>query len=120
MAEESFLDSDSGEEKKLLTAAEVLQAEDADFVDVDVSQWWGGTIRIRALTAKEAITFTKLEQQESMIMVVSRCAIDEDGNRLFTDKQVEKLKTKSFAAFIKIQKAAMKLNGLSTETVKND
>jgi len=123
MTEENMFENEVVEEKELLTAADILGCDDKNFVDVDVSQWWNvgekGTIRIREMDAKEAMSLTKLDNQESMILVVSRCAVDEEGNRIFTDKQVEALKRKSFAAFITIQKAAMKLNGLSSDEIKN-
>ena len=122
--EEEQEEEEQEDEDGLLSAADILGCDDRSYVDVDVSQWWKvegkGTIRIRSLSAKEAVALTNLEKQESMIQVVARCAIDENGRRMFTDKQVEALKKKSFAAFIAIQKAAMKLNGLSAEEVKND
>lgn len=111
------------DQDQLLTAADILDSDDESYVDVDVSKWWKvgdkGTIRIRSMTAREALAFRNIDNQESMISVVSRCAIDQDGNRLFTDRQVERLKKKCFAAFITIQEAAMRLNGLSSEKAKN-
>jgi len=104
---------------KLLTAQDIFDCDDIGFVDVDVPQW-GGTVRVRALTAKEAMTFLGEGKQESMVILVARCVINEDGDRLFTDAQISKLKEKAFSAFIKIQKEAMRLNGLSSDEAKND
>lgn len=124
MTDDPFdVSEDSEKEEELLSAADILDSDDESYVDVDVSKWWKvgekGTVRIRSMTAREALSFRNIDSQESMISVVSRCAVDKDGNRLFTDKQVERLKKKCFAAFITIQEAAMKLNGLSTEKAKN-
>jgi hypothetical protein len=115
------------EEKKetslIESAEEFLEAKPASYVDVDISEWVEGkSIRIRSLSANEALSFVdtherqdKKETQEEMIKLVAQCAIDKDGNGLFTEEQVEKLKTKSFGMFVKIQKEAMKLNRLSVE-----
>lgn len=115
---ENFFGDEEEGEKKLLSAVDILDRDDQTFVDVYVEAW-KGTVRIRALTAKEAMTFLDLEKHEGMIQLVSKCAIDANGKRLFTDDQVNKLKNKNFSAFITIQRAAMKLNALREEDAKN-
>lgn len=101
---------------KLLTAAEILKADDFQYVDVDCRPFWPGSIRILALSAKEAFDFVGLgKHNDAMVRIVCKCAVDLKGNRLFTDDQLALLKEKKFAVFHKIQKATMKLNGLSDE-----
>lgn len=107
-------------EKKLLTATDVLESNNFSYVDVDCRPVFDGDIRIRALSARAAFEFTKMkDKSDAMVRLVIKCAVDEDGNRLFTDNQLEKLKEKDFAVFQRIQRAALSLNSIGEEE-KND
>ena len=120
------------DEVSLLSADDILEADDYKYVDVDVSEWWGvpqedgtrkGSIRIRALAADEALSFFRAkDSEEAMINLVAKCAVDCNGDKLFSHEQVKRLRKKSFAAFAKIQNAGMKLNGLDKklDETKND
>lgn len=109
---------------KLLTAEEILAASDLATVDVEVPEW-GGTVRLRQLSAGETITFSEAasgNKKLGTVKLIAMSAVDESGNRLFTDKQVEALKSKSIKIFVKLQKIALELNGFTEkeEALKND
>jgi hypothetical protein len=112
-------------EKKILTAEEIFATKDHNTEDIDVSKWMGegAYIRVRSLSAKEAFDFVELskdedKKQEAMIVLVCTSAVNEEGDRLFTDDQVEQLKEKSFGMFKEIQDHALALNGFKEEEIE--
>jgi hypothetical protein len=114
------------DEDELLTAEDLLATSPFRFVDVDLRDYgFKGSIRIREFSADEALNFFKKHggsDQETMIHLVAKCAVDRKGTNLFTPDQVKRLREKSFAIFVKIQNEAMVLNGMKDrlEQVKND
>jgi hypothetical protein len=112
-----------------LSADDILNADDLDYVDVTVPEWKKngkpGVIRFRAMTAGEAIKFTKEITEEksddSYVKVVAATAIDPaSGERLFKgDSAVEQLKRKKSGIFIRLQKAVMKLNNIGKDNEDN-
>jgi len=116
------------EEKKLLSAAEILSAEDIVTRDVQVDEW-GGTVRLRSLAGDEVVKFVQelsddpAQKNNSAVQIVLLSAVDESGARLFTVDQLEALRKKSFRAILRLQKVALEINGLSeaeTAATKND
>jgi len=107
--------------KKFLAAQDVLTVEDIETVVVDVPEW-GGSIRLRALNGEEAIEFAesiKGDSKSASARIVVRCAVDENGLRIFKDADVDTLKKKSMKSLMRLQKVAMQINGLTEEeTVK--
>lgn len=115
----------------LLTAAQILAADDLSFVDVPVPEW-GGTIRLREMSAGEAIKFTDSLQDnaksrnQAIVRIIRDTAVGVDGARLFPgDGDMEKLRAKSFKVFQVLSDAALKLNGFrdeddEEESEKND
>ncbi len=110
------------EERKALTAEDILAAEDIETVDVHVPEW-NGTVKLRSLSGEEAARFVESfppgeRQTASAVNIVALCAIKEDGTPLFTQKQVEELKKKSLRAIMRLQKETLRINGLSEEGLK--
>ena len=113
------------EEVNFLTAEDIFNAEDIDYVDVTVPEWKRngkpGVIRLRAMSADEAIKFTEElrdnKASDSFVRIVAATAINpETGDRLFKgDVAVHKLRAKKSGIFIRLQKAAMKLNELGDD-----
>ena len=90
--------------KKYLTnAQEIIAAEDFRFAEVDVPEW-GGTVRIRSLSAKQRDTLAwKIKsdgEAEASEMMVVMCVVDENGQRVF-----ERLKAKSTIPIARIVRA---------------
>jgi hypothetical protein len=106
-------------ERKFLSAEEILGAQDIKVVDVDVPEW-DGSIRLRTMTAAEAMRLSgeDFSNVNSSVAVLILTAVNPETNKpLFTLKDVDVLKEKSMAAFMRIQKAAAELNGM-TDLVK--
>lgn len=112
--------------QKILSAADIFAVEDREIIDIPVPEW-KGTLRLQALTAAEAIEFTNMAdnpatKQNAFVRIVALCAVDENRKRLFTDADMQKLRTKSAKIFMRLQEAALKLNGwdkASREAAKN-
>ena len=108
-----------GDVKKFLSREEVLAVEDVETRTVEVPEW-GGPIRLKALTGEEAVEFAesvKGDNKAGAARIVVRCAVDENGARLFQDEDIEVLKRKSMKALLRVQKVALEMNGLSEESI---
>lgn len=116
------------EKKHFLNKAEIMQAQDLEARDVHVPQW-GGWLRVRGLTGiergkymedmmigkgqKKEVTFSNLHAK-----LVARSVVDEQNNRLFSDKEIGELGRKSAAALQKVFDVAAELSGLSGDQIK--
>jgi len=114
--------------KKFLSREEILQINDLPTEDVYIEQW-GAWVRVRGLTAAERDKFeqsiierkgksTQMNLQNIRAKLVALCVVDENGNRIFTDADVEALGKKSAQALDKIFSVAQKLSGLTPEDVE--
>jgi hypothetical protein len=113
----------------LLSRDAILGAPDRKTEDVDVPEW-GGTVRIRSLSGTERDAFeasmvqinasggrqVKLENIRARLVALT--AVDEEGERLFSDKDVKELGQKSAAALDRVWDASQRLSGLSDEDVQ--
>jgi hypothetical protein len=124
------------EETNYLSAEDIFNAEDIDFVDVTIKEWTRngkpGVIRLRAMSANEGIKFgeemkDKAKLADSYVRVIALTAVKVNpdgtcGDPLFVgDVAVHNLRKKKNAIFVRLQKAAMKLNFPDDkEEVKND
>lgn len=108
-------------QSRLLTADQILGMDDLNTMDLEIPEWpvngEPGIIRLKTLSAREALNFQKTmnlspaNRDNAMISIVVLSAVDDAGNRIFTNAQVERLREKSVKVFTRIQKAAMELNG---------
>jgi len=107
----------------LLNKDQILAAEDLPFRDVDVPEW-KGTIRVRTMTGGERDAFeasiydtdkdgVKLNRNDFRAKLLSKVIVDENGTRLFTDKEIEKLSGKSAKAIQRLFDVAQEINGIS-------
>lgn len=110
---------------KILSAAEILAADDLQTVDVEVPEW-GGVVRLRSLTGEEIskiIDATSQRGADRALQIVALCAIDEKGATLFTSEQLADLQKKNLKVLLRLQTAAMRLNDLDAggeAEAKND
>jgi len=108
----------------LLTKAQILAAEDLPSVDVHVTQW-GGTVRVRVLTATERDELDKIVLTDDSAVkqyratMLAFCIVDENNKRLFETTDITALGEKSAAACDSIFAAASKLNNLDEDVKKN-
>lgn len=119
-----------------LSAEDIFNSEDIDYVDVTIPEWKKdgepGVIRLRAMNADEGIKFgedmkDKAKMADSYVRIIALTAVKVNpdgtcGDPLFVgDVAVHKLRKKKNGVFIRLQKAAMKLNFPDDkEEVKND
>ncbi len=107
----------------------ILAADDLKSEEVHVPQW-GGSVRIRVMTGLERdelrMEFAKYSNGDAgafAAVLVASCAVDDEGNRLFTMDDVAALRGKGAAALDGPAAVAMRLNGLGgkahEEAVKN-
>ena len=112
----------------LLTKAAILAAADLKTEDVDVPEW-GGSVRVRSFTGRERDAFEagmvrgdgkdrKVDLTNMRARLVGLTVIDETGQRLFSDEEIDLLGAKSGAALDRVFAVAQKLNGLSSDDVE--
>lgn len=101
--------------------------EDLKIEIVEVPIWGNMKIEMRSMTGLDRMTiFSKgakddgqWDTAEVFPLMVCRTAYDpETGKRIFEDKDVEWITTKSSEAFERLVGAAMKVNGMSNDSVK--
>ena len=111
-----------------LTREQILKADDLPTEDVEVPEW-GGVVRVRALTGAERDALeaavldvrgknVRVRLENARALIVAMSVVDEDGNRLFSDKDVKALGQKSAAALDRVASVAMRLAGLTKEDLE--
>ena len=100
---------------KLLTGAAILAANDLPHEDVEVPEW-GGTVRVRAMSAGAAEAFyrqlDKNPQASARAGWIALCAVDADGKPLFSQADIPRLDDKSNQAVQRVWDVVARLNGL--------
>jgi len=111
----------------LLTKDQILNADDRDSIEVEVPEW-GGTVLISAMSAAERDAFeagmldTKGKSDAKRLQnfrarFIASCIVDNDGNRLFSDKDIVALGRKSSAPVSRLFDECRKLNGMTDDDV---
>ena len=109
----------------LLNREAIFAAPDIQTEDVHIPQW-GGTVRVKNLTASERDAFEEstttqrgnnleLNRKNFRAKLVALCVVDEEGKRIFDDKDIHKLGAKSAAAMDLLFAAASRLSGISKD-----
>lgn len=114
-----------------LTREQIFSTPDCTYEEVFVPEW-SGSVRLRSLTASELEAYQKSNRgkvdkqgnaqilwEGSATRLVVRCAVDQNGNRLFSDDDAYELERKSAAAVNRLFKKACELNGI-TEKEQED
>lgn len=106
---------------KYLTAESILAAEDFKYADVECPEW-GGSVRIRSLSGGQRTIIAQRVQDKQLedldeLLAVMAC-VDEDGSRIFTNKDITALKKKSAAVVTRIAKKVLELSGIGNEAEK--
>jgi len=113
----------------LLDKQAILSASDHKTEDVDVPEW-GGTVRVRTMTGRERDAFEASlakgegkDRKTDLVNLRARlaglCMVGEDGQRLFTDAEVEALGDKTAAALDRVFSVAQRLNGMTAQDVED-
>ena len=108
---------------KRLTAADILEAEDLSFKDVEVPEW-GGSVRIAVMTGRARDSYeqqlTALSGKKDTVenlraLYLSHCLVDDDGELLFTPADIVKLGKKNGNILSRLFGEATTLNALGIE-----
>jgi hypothetical protein len=119
---------------KLLSRDAVLAADDRASEVVEVPEW-GGSVQVRALSgterdqyesagvtwgrdAKGAPIVAALNTDNLRARLVALAVVDEEGNRLFSDKDVAALGAKNAQVLNRLFEVARRLSGLSAADVE--
>lgn len=106
----------------------ILAAPDIEYEIIDVPEW-GGKVRLKSLSGDERdgyeqslidmrgnVTAPKLAGAQARLAALT--IVDDDGKRLFTDKEVGLLGAKSAAALNRVFDAASRLARLTQKDVE--
>jgi len=107
-----------------LSRDQILAAKDAEIHTVEVPEW-NGSVSIKVMTVGERDAYENDWVKSKMTGMrdfrtrfLARCLCDEQGNRLFSDKDVEVLSKKSAAVMGRLWDEAMTINKLKNEDVE--
>lgn len=110
----------------LLTREQILAKNDMKRERVSVPEWDGDEVIVSSLTAAaknayQASLFDikgstrKIRMENATAKLLVMTLVDENGNRQFTETDIEKLGTKSAAALERLVKVANRLSGMDAE-----
>lgn len=114
------------------TADYIFELDDAKSLDVLVPEWPDKSgapmrLRVRSLSGDEKDAYedwcmkrknNPLGMRGIRAYLVSLCTINDDGTRLFTDDQIDRLGRKSAAALDRLFDACCSLNALRSSDVE--
>lgn len=112
----------------VLSKEQILAAHDLATEDVDVSEW-GGAVRLRLLTGTERARFEDevldarskgKELPRFKLKLLALCLVDDAGNRLFTDAELDALGKKSAKVIEVLFDACRRMNGLAQDAVEEE
>lgn len=115
----------------LLSRDQIDAADDRQWEDVPVPEW-GGEVRIVGMSG----TARNAYQQELVVIggdgkpksvnlddqlakLLAKCIVDEDGKRLYNDREVRALGAKNGAVLERLAKVAKRLSGLGENAVED-
>ena len=119
-------------DRKMLGKDDILGKVNLKTEDVDVPEW-GGSVRVRELSAEERDSYenellvVRQEGRKTTVTpnlrnakakIVVRAVIDEEGNRLFEDKDVDRLGKLSAQAIDRVAEVVSRLSGLTPKDVE--
>lgn len=114
----------------LLSKDQIEAADDRKWEDVEVVEW-GGEVRIMGMsgTARNAYQSSlvvigtngkpqRVNLDDQLAKLVGKCIVDENFERLFTDKDVRELGKKNGAVLERLAEVAKRLSGLNEKAVE--
>lgn len=109
----------------MLTREQILAADDLPSEIVEVPEW-GGSVRVRTLTGRERDTMGaalmgssgKPNFAEFDRRLVAASMVDENGNPLFGQDEIEALGRKSSLALQRVAAVAQRLNGITEAKIE--
>jgi len=107
--------------RKRLTNREIMSANDTETRDVDVPEW-NGFITLKGLTSKDRDAYEldmkrdkngDLKNKNVRASLVARMAVDEHGNRQFSDEDAAWLGRKNAAVMDRLYLICTEMNGMT-------
>ncbi|WP_205752947.1 hypothetical protein [Cupriavidus oxalaticus] len=101
----------------ILSKAAILAAVDLTTEDIEVPEW-GGTVRVAMMSGKARDDFFgrqgegKVPYSQFSASVVVATVVDEAGQPLFDEADIEALRAKSQAAMDRVLAVSLRLNGI--------
>ena len=104
---------------------QILAADDLGSEDVDVPEWGDGlTLKVRGLNAGEVEEFGRAvndgKLDNLLAKMVAKVVMNGDGQRVFTDDDVDALAAKSHVPIQRIFQAAQRVSGLDDDEEATD
>lgn len=112
----------------LLTKEQILSSDDLDSVTLDVPEWAkDGQIKLAMMSgfARDRFEVSCMGKKGGTDLVnfrarlVAACAVDENNNLLFDEKDIIKLGNKSGAVLDRLYDASTQLNKLSDKDIED-
>ncbi|MGA5374247.1 hypothetical protein ACPCSD_24695 [Streptomyces griseoincarnatus] len=114
----------------LLSKEQITSADDRKWEDVPVPEW-GGTVRLVGMSGTERNAYQsslvvlgpngkpqRMNMADQLAKLVGKCLVDENFERLFTDKEIKALGAKNGAVLERLGQIAQRLSGLRKEDVE--
>lgn len=115
----------------LLSKEQITTVDDRQWEDVPVPEW-GGTVRLVGMSGTERNAYQsslvvlgpngsvqRMNMADQLAKLVGKCLVGEDGERLFTDKEVRALGAKNGAVLERLGQICQRLSGLRKEDVED-
>lgn len=107
-----------------LTREQILGCEDRKTERVDVPEW-GGFVDVAVMSGVEKDGFEssmlvggRATLENSRAKLAAHCVVDEQGQRLFTDEDIEALGSKSGVALERVVRVAQRLNRMTDKDLE--
>jgi hypothetical protein len=106
----------------MLTKDAILKAQDLNFVTINVPEW-GGDVRIKQMSALDRASLAEISNNEKgdignqrvMLKLLSLVLVDDQGQPLFNEDDIESLGSKSGNVLNRLANEALKLNAMTKE-----
>lgn len=104
----------------MLNRDAILGMDDLPRQEVQVPEW-KGSVFVRALSGAERVAFERVVFSDAttndamLAQIVALCTVDADGEKMFSEEDVEALNRKNVKALQRVANAALKFNALSDE-----
>jgi len=115
------------------TKALIMAADDLAYEEMVVPEWNDMKVRVRQLTGSERGFFegavtkvggvgddmsVQMDPTKMRVTLVALTLCDEKGKRIFTDREIDALGTKSSSAIERIYEVSARMSGLTAESVE--
>lgn len=107
----------------LLSREAILGASQSKTEDVDVAEW-GGAVRIAVMSGAARDAFTERQASEKQpysvfqARLIVATAVDEHGQALFTEADIEALRGKHISVLDRLVAVALRVNGMQAGAVE--